>query len=258
MEFYKAKHKTWKGQFTLNDDGTFIGGGGNRGDGKWKKEGDKIIIDWFYWGTQTLTLGDDGIYRDDTLKLKPCKVNKIFCIGMHRTATRSLCDALGILGYPALHYRGIREHFHDMVGGDFSFIKRNKRIYSYADIPIPYFFKELDKAYPGSKFILGLRSTESWIKSLTRHMREMRPHQKKPLDRDIHKYFYGIDLDDYSNPDMRMALYEEHNDTVREYFKDRPDDLLEYRLIEGDGWEPLCKFLGEDIPDRKFPAKGTK
>lgn len=30
-----------------------------------------------------------------------------------------------------------------------------------------------------------------------------------------------------------------------------PDRLLEW-YIE-DGWEPLCKFLGKEIPDKSFP-----
>ena len=257
MEFFKAKHETWNGQFSLYDDGTFIGGGGNRGNGRWRKDGDKLHIEWTYWGDQVLVKGNDGEYYDSRLRLTPCKVNQIFCIGMHRTATRSLCDALTILGYPAHHYRDIRSHFQEMKDGDFSFIRNRKKIYSYADIPIPYFFKELDKEFPGSKFILGIRSAESWIKSLTRHMEGMKPHQKRPLDREIHKHFYGIDLDDYSKPEMRMRMFEEHNDSVREYFKGRPDDLLEYGLIDGGGWEPLCNFLGENVPSQKFPAKGT-
>ena len=29
------------------------------------------------------------------------------------------------------------------------------------------------------------------------------------------------------------------------------DRLLEWRV--GDGWEPLCKFLGKEIPDEPFP-----
>lgn len=30
-----------------------------------------------------------------------------------------------------------------------------------------------------------------------------------------------------------------------------PDRLLEWSVE--DGWEPLCKFLGKDVPDEPFP-----
>lgn len=32
--------------------------------------------------------------------------------------------------------------------------------------------------------------------------------------------------------------------------------LLEWKVQ--DGWEPLCKFLGKDIPDEPFPHVNTK
>jgi hypothetical protein len=43
--------------------------------------------------------------------------------------------------------------------------------------------------------------------------------------------------------------YREHYAKVRKLVpKER---LLEYQL--GSGWEPLCTFLGKDIPDKPFP-----
>jgi len=37
------------------------------------------------------------------------------------------------------------------------------------------------------------------------------------------------------------------NKKVKNYFKDRPQDLLSLDLAKGDGWEKLCLYLGEDI-----------
>ena len=47
--------------------------------------------------------------------------------------------------------------------------------------------------------------------------------------------------------------YEKHHFDVTSYFKDRPNDFLLIDIIEGDGWEKLCKFLNCDIPDVAFP-----
>ena len=47
-----------------------------------------------------------------------------------------------------------------------------------------------------------------------------------------------------------------HNEAVKEYFKDRPDDLLVLDVCAGDGWEKLCPFLEKAVPDKPFPHKG--
>lgn len=44
-------------------------------------------------------------------------------------------------------------------------------------------------------------------------------------------------------------VFRSHYDLVRELVPS--DRLLEYDV--SCGWEPLCKFLGEDIPDMPFP-----
>ena len=40
---------------------------------------------------------------------------------------------------------------------------------------------------------------------------------------------------------------------VTEYFRDRPKDLLVLDVCGGDGWEPLCAFLGLEPPRHAFP-----
>lgn len=42
----------------------------------------------------------------------------------------------------------------------------------------------------------------------------------------------------------------EHHDMVRRLVP--KENLLEYSVKEG--WEPLCKFLGEPVPDEPFPC----
>ena len=41
------------------------------------------------------------------------------------------------------------------------------------------------------------------------------------------------------------------------YFADRPGDLLEIDISRGGGWEPLCAFLGEPVPDVAFPRSNS-
>lgn len=49
--------------------------------------------------------------------------------------------------------------------------------------------------------------------------------------------------------EVARAKYAAYYAKVREMVP--PERRLEYRL--GDGWEPLCAFLGKDVPDEPFP-----
>jgi hypothetical protein len=42
-------------------------------------------------------------------------------------------------------------------------------------------------------------------------------------------------------------------ENIKNFFKDKPDQFLELRICEGEGWEKLCPFLDVDVPDFPFP-----
>jgi hypothetical protein len=46
-----------------------------------------------------------------------------------------------------------------------------------------------------------------------------------------------------------MKRFDQHNEHVRSIVP--KDNLLEFR--PQDGWEPLCKFLGHDVPEGDYP-----
>ena len=50
---------------------------------------------------------------------------------------------------------------------------------------------------------------------------------------------------------LRYA-YETHERNVREYFSDRPNDLLVMDILGGDGWDKVCNFLGRICPKFHF------
>ena len=54
---------------------------------------------------------------------------------------------------------------------------------------------------------------------------------------------------DWQSERTVKRVFQEHYDNVRKWVpKER---LLEYRVEEG--WNPLCDFLGEAVPDERFP-----
>jgi hypothetical protein len=100
--------------------------------------------------------------------------------------------------------------------------------------------------YPGAKFILTVRDLDDWLDS--RH---------RDIERNQQRIAAGCDEDGLLKIDVDAWAreYVEHEAVVRGYFADRPDDLLVFDLIGGDGWEPLCEFLGKSVPEAPFPGE---
>lgn len=161
---------------------------------------------------------------------------KVFCIGFPKTGTTSLSQALSILGYRALDWP--RAHLEPKKGWIHYFKKSNFDAFSDSPLSILGFFKELDKAFPGSKFILTTRKPESLIKSWENYF------SKAP---------WGIENEEDKN--IIIKQYNDHKKDVIEYFKGKPSQLLIFNSIDGDGWEKLCKFLEKPVPDVPFPHK---
>ena len=118
------------------------------------------------------------------------------------------------------------------------------------DMPWPLMYRELDEAYPNAKFILTVRDTDRWWKSISGHFGDNPYH--------LQQLTYGDDAAAPVGHEARYReVYEAHNAAVLEHFKDRPSDLLLMRLEAGDGWAKLGKFLGIDVPDGPFVRTNT-
>jgi hypothetical protein len=115
---------------------------------------------------------------------------------------------------------------------------------AFQDFPWPLLYKDLDRRYPGSKFVLTIRPTDQWITSVVRHF--------GTTASPVAQWVYGP-RGPKGNEAHYIALYERHNKEVREFFRDRPDDLLIMDFTRGDGWEKLCSFLNKEIPGVQFP-----
>ena len=118
---------------------------------------------------------------------------------------------------------------------------------SFSDWPWNLMYRELDHFHAKGKFILTVRKApEIWFESVLNHSKQLHPIQNvKPWtfklgDPVKHKLEY-------------INLYEEHNQSIRDYFKDRLEDFLEVCWENNDGWEKLSSFLGRPIPSEPFP-----
>jgi hypothetical protein len=166
---------------------------------------------------------------------------KVFCIGFHKTGTTTLEAALKKLGYRVTGSFGTKDP--DIAN------KVHKMAYAmidqydaFQDNPWPVLYKELDERFTGSKFILTRRPAEAWIRSQVKDFAS--------TETPMRRWIYGEDAGcPEGNEDTYIARYERHNREVLDYFKDRPDDLLVFDLPADAGWDKLCAFLGQEIPD---------
>lgn len=168
---------------------------------------------------------------------------KVFCIGFHKTGTTSLGAALEILGFRVTGPNGVFDP--EIASNAYSMACELVGLYdAFQDNPWPLLYKEMDELCPGSKFILTVRDSSSWVTSQVKHF----GRRETPMRRWI--YGPGCPM---GNESVYVRRYEEHNEGVVRYFRDRPLDLLVMNLSKGDGWEELCRFLGKEVPGVPFP-----
>jgi len=163
---------------------------------------------------------------------------KVFCVGLGKTGTTSLKAALGILGYRTirlpLNWKGITDFDAALPGVSAAM------------------YRELDQAFPGSKFLLTVRDVEGWLRSIERDMsRKQDVMRDRAADRnELLMRLYGRTT--FDSAVFRQA-YHEHEARVKQFFRDRPDALLVLNITTSAGWEPLCSFLGVPVPEAPFP-----
>lgn len=173
------------------------------------------------------------------------KTNKIFGIGLPRSGTSSLNQALSILGYKSLHHPTY--FIMDKLNGSFSFDGNWDALTNFGE----HFYPQLDQLYPDSKFILTIRDKEKWLDSCRWKYQEPSNH----LGNVIRISIFGCDR---FHESTYSHIYDQHTRNVIEYFKDRPNDLLVVDWGLGHGWKELCDFLDKPIPNIPFPHKNSK
>jgi hypothetical protein len=175
---------------------------------------------------------------------------KIFCIGLPKTGTTSLHHAAEILGLRSIHWPHDQITVRQLRAGDYD-LKIMKTCDIVSDIPISAIFPQLDRHFPGAKFVMTHRDRAAWLES----------QRKAPFNNRLptpggHRDFYRAMLYGVTEfSEERFSwVYDEHVARVQRYFSgDRMRDLLQIDITAGDSWRPLCDFLGLPIPDEPFP-----
>ncbi|KIJ46140.1 hypothetical protein M422DRAFT_250172 [Sphaerobolus stellatus SS14] len=169
---------------------------------------------------------------------------RVICLGLGRTVTISLAEALEILGYGPCYHTSRWVHsrpsdFHRWIeqyekGGDPELI---------------------DNILQDAKFILTTRDPEKWERSM-----------KLTINAAVKQVLAAVEPEEWQKSvaawnELRTKLQPElltdnfkdaivrHNKHVEDLIP--ASQLLVYKVE--DGWEPLIEFLGVPIPDVPFP-----
>lgn len=201
---------------------------------------------------------------------------RVIGAGFGRTGTMSLKAALEGLGFgPCYHmYELLLEH--PEHAGQWKAAVRGEPIdwhplldgYGAAvDWPACSFYADLMEAYPDAKVLLSVRDPEKWYDSVRTTIftnagagsdsslqnlpirlvtRKMRPVLRLIDELIWGQTFAGL----FEDRQHAIDVFERHNEEVRRHVP--AERLLVYQVSEG--WEPLCEFLGVDVPQgRPFP-----
>jgi hypothetical protein len=199
---------------------------------------------------------------------------KVIGAGLPRTGTLSQKVALEMLGFgPCYHMVNVltnlplSQQWEDALDGDADWDAIFGDHEATVDWPGSFFYRELADAYPDAKVVLSVRDPEAWEKSMrttiwdTIYGQSAAAHISKArelVDPDWEHYIrlmgrmwaaQGI----FSGPEIRPGQLAE---AITRYQEQVQRNIPSDRLLVwgvGDGWEPLCRFLDVDVPDKPFP-----
>ena len=165
---------------------------------------------------------------------------RIIQIGFHRCGTRALAHLFAASGYDAVHWRVKRKNgflnlartLKKNIEAGEPPLKRMERYHFLSDLECRidgqswYGFKrfrEIDAAYPGTRFLLNTRDKDGWLQSRLTH----RGYAQKFMAAE------GL-TDIESCLQHWSAEWDAHLADVTAYFADRPRDLIRFDIDRDD------------------------
>jgi sulfotransferase family protein len=196
-------------------------------------------------------------------------VLKLINAGLGRTGTTSLKVALERLGFGPCY------HMFDIVGNEARLGQWEKIVCdaqrpdwevvfdgytSAVDGPCAIYYRQLIETFPEAKIMLTVRDAERWYQSthdtlyqfaLNGGRGSSEPHSmgSRVYRLTSAMVWNGLFGGRFSEKDYAIEVFRAHNQEVIHTVG--PDNLLVYDVK--DGWEPLCAFLGVDVPSEDFP-----
>ena len=187
---------------------------------------------------------------------------KIVGSGLGRTGTKSMQTALNTLGFGPCHHmvevfanpqsmawwvdaaKG-RPNW-DLIFADYQ---------SMVDYPGAAHWRALADYYPDAKVLHTTRDPDKWFDSTQATIFADRdPAAMNDLQREFFGSFMGAFGDKIHDRAFMTDYFRRHDAEVKAAIA--PGRLLVYEA--GQGWEPLCRFLGVPVPETPFPSENDR
>jgi len=194
---------------------------------------------------------------------------KIFCTGLSRTGTVALCHGLESLGIKVIHYPVHLFIQSERLGlpplglkldvskyQKWRFTKEKKASYHshnaldilktyqcFGDLPIPLFYKQLDRLFPGSLFIHTSRDLDRWLASMHWLYNVAGPLWGRGfVDDELLYQMYGTIKFDQ---DILRKVFEEHEKDVGLFLENKNNHALSINIDQGElTFDNLARFTG--------------
>ncbi len=201
---------------------------------------------------------------------------RIIGAGFGRTGTLSLKTALERLGYGPCHHmkevierpEQIRRWLALAEGRPVSWEDLLRGYHSCVDWPSAAYWRELAGHFPEAKVVLTVRDPQRWLASMNATVFKQRRRERGLGGRAMRGLSSLLDTDfaaftkmtrltveervfggRWEDPAELLRTFQAHIDDVVAAIP--PGRLLRFEV--GQGWEPLCGFLGVAVPEGPFP-----
>lgn len=189
---------------------------------------------------------------------------RVIGAGFGRTGTTSLSYALDRLGFgPCYHMKELATHPEHIPfwvaayeGGPVDWDELFSAYASTTDWPACSFTEQLIVAYPDAKVILTTRDPERWYDSVQATFLQIwdlesgrAPEGMPPGFTQLLKGITNHFPDGVDDRAHAIEVFRKHNERIRALV---PAERLLVLEI-GQGWQPLCDFLGVAVPAEPFP-----
>lgn len=195
---------------------------------------------------------------------------KLIGAGFGRTGTKSLQAALEELGSRrCYHMTTVMENpehvglwYDAAIGKPVDWKRLFQGYEATVDWPACTFYKQLMEAFPDAKVLLSVRDPEKWYESarttiyggmrafpfsVLKHVLPPARRASRMADAII---WDGTFKGRFEDKQFAIDVFNQHIEDVKKHVP--ADRLLVYEVKEG--WEPLCRFLGVEVPkDKPFP-----
>jgi Sulfotransferase domain len=205
---------------------------------------------------------------------------RLIGVGMPRTGTLTQKEALELLGFaPCYHWVNILadlstvELWDRAMDGEAIWPEVFEGFEASVDWPGGFFWRQLIDTYPEAKVLLSVRDPEAWEQSFRETVWSMGhggslvhllSSARATVDRRWQRYvelvermFWsaeGTFAAGHETPAELIEAFERHNEEVKRAVP--AEHLLVWEAAEG--WEPLCAFLGVDVPSEPFPRANDR